>query len=329
MRLSRFEYLEPKDIQEARSVLSEKGKEAMLVAGGTDILVKMKQRVVTPRYLVNLKQIDQMRGIEFDESKGLRIGALVTLEELEESLPVQERFPALYQAAGRVATPQLRNMGTIGGNICIDSMCLYYNQSRQWRKARPPCFKAGGDGCYVAKGGKECAALFQADTPPVLMALGAKVKVVGADKERLVDIEEIYTQKGQKATTLGPDEFIEELQIPTPFENTGGGYLKESTREAIDFPVVGVACQLGRDDGKCKDVRIALTAVASGPVRAKEAEEVLKGNAVTDDLIEKAAEIARETIRPMPHMGVSVWYKRRLIKVLVKRHLKQVWDQTK
>ena len=329
MRLSRFEYLEPKNIKEARSVLSEKGKEAMLVAGGTDILVKMKQRVVAPRYLVNLKQIAQMKGIEFDERKGLRIGALVTLDELEESLPVKERFPALCQAAGRVATPQLRNMGTIGGNICIDSMCWYYNQSRQWRKARPPCFKAGGDRCYIAKGGKECAALFQADTPPALMALGAKVKVVGADKERLVDIEDIYTQKGQKAITLESDEFIEELQIPTPLENSGGGYLKESTREAIDFPVVGVACQLSREDGTCKDVKIALTAVGSGPVRVKEAEEVLKGNAVTDDLIEKAAEVAQETIRPMPHMGVSVWYKRRLIKVMVKRQLKHVWDQTK
>jgi len=329
MRLSRFEYLEPKNIKEARSVLSEKGKEAMLIAGGTDILVKMKQRVVAPRYLVNLKRIDRMRGIEFDERKGLTIGALATLEEVEESSSVKERFPALCQAAGRVAAPQLRNTGTLVGNVCIDSMCWYYNQSRQWRKARPPCFKAGGDRCYVAKGGKECVALFQADTPPALIALGAKVNVVGPDKERLVDIEDIYSQKGQKANTLGPDEFISELQIPTHPGNSGGGYLKESTRGAIDFPVVGVACQLSREDGKCKDVRIALTAVASGPVRAREAEEVLKGKTITDDLIGKAAEAAQGSIRPMPHMGVSVWYKRRLIKVMVQRWIKHVWDQVK
>jgi len=329
MRLPRFEYLEPKDVREVSSLLSEKREEAVICAGGTDILVKMKQRVVTPKYLVNLKHVDDMRGLEFGESKGLRIGALVALDDISKYLPVKERFSVLSQAAERVASPQIRNMGTIGGNICIDSMCWYYNQSHQWRKSKPPCFKRGGDRCYVAKGAKQCCALFQADTPPALIALGAKVKVVGPVKERLVDIEEFYTQKGERANILEATEFVKGLQIPTPPKNSGGAYLKLSQREAIDFPIVGAASQLSLGDGKCKGVRIALTAVALGPVRVKEAEEVLLGNAVTDNLVEKAAEAAQEKIRPMPHMGVSAGYKRRMIGVMVKRSLKQAWNLAK
>jgi len=329
MRLPRFEYLEPKDVKEVRSLLSKKREEALIIAGGTDILVKMKQRVVTPKYLVNLKHVEDMRGIEFDESKGLRIGALVTLEDLSKSLPVKERFSALSQAAGRVASPQIRNMGTIGGNICLDSMCWHYNQSHQWRKSKPPCFKRGGDMCYVAKGAKQCCALFQADTPPALIALGSQVKVAGSGKERLVDIEKFYTQKGERANTLAATEFVKEILIPTPPKNSGGAYSRLSQREAIDFPIVGAASQLSLADGKCKDVRIALTAVASGPVRVKEAEEVLLGNTITDNLVEKAAEAAQEKIRPMPHMGVSAGYKRKMIRVMVKRSLQQAWNLAK
>lgn len=331
MRLPRFEYLEPKDAKEASSLLSEKREEAAIITGGTDILIKLKQRVVTPRYLVNLRHVEEMRGIEFDETKGLRIGALVTLEDLSQSLRGQisnlsPRFSALAQAAEKVASPQIRNMGTIGGNVCLDSMCWYYNQSHQWRKSRIPCLKRGGDRCYVAKGAKECCALFQADTPPALIALGAKVKIVAPVGERLVELEEFYTQKGKKTNILDAAEFVKEIQIPTPQKGSGGAYLKLSEREAIDFPILGAAAQLSLAGGKCQGVRIVLTAVASGPVRVKEAEEVLLGDTITDDLVEKAAAAAREKIRPLTHMGVSAGYKRRLIGVLVKRSLKQAWN---
>ena len=135
--------------------------------------------------------------------------------------PVIERFSALSQAAGKVASPQIRNMGTIGGNICLDSLCWYYNQSHQWRKSRPPCLKRGGDRCYVAKGAKQCRALFQADTPAALIALGAKVKVVDPVEEKLVDMEEFYTQKGEKTHTLGRMEFVKEIRISTPPGGSG------------------------------------------------------------------------------------------------------------
>lgn len=329
MRLPRFEYLEPKDIREVQSLLSEEREKAMLIAGGTDILVRMKQRIVTPNYLINLKQVEDMRGIEFDKRKGLRVGALVTLDDLEASSPVKEWFPALFQAAGKVAAPEIRNIGTIGGNVCLESMCFYYNQTKQWRKSMAPCFKRGGDRCYVAKGADHCSACFQADTPAALIALGAKVKVVSPDKERLVDLENFYTQKGEKANILGAEEFVKELQIPTPPKNSGGAYLKLSYREAIDFPIVGAASQLSLEDGECKVVSIAVTAVGSGPIRVKEAEKVVEGNAITDDLVEKAGEAAWKEIRPMSHMGISALFKREAIKVMVKRSLKQAWHSIK
>ena len=217
-------------------------------------------------------------------------------------------------------------MGTIGGNICLDTLCWYYNQSHQWRKSRIACFKRGGDRCYVAKGAKRCCALFQADTPPALIALGAKVKVVSPDKERLIDIEEFYTQTGEKVNTLGADDFVQEIQILTPPRGSGGSYVKFSHRDAIDFPIVGIAAQINLANGKCGSVRIAFTAVASGPVRVKESEEVLLGNTITDILVENAAELAQEKIRPLPHMAVSAGYKRRLIKVMVKDSLMKAWN---
>jgi CO/xanthine dehydrogenase FAD-binding subunit len=169
-------------------------------------------------------------------------------------------------------------------------------------------------------------ALFEADTPPALLALGAQLKIVGNGQERVVALADIYTQKGQKANNLAATEFVKEILIPAPPQNSGGAYLKMSQREAIDFPILGVAAQLSLADGKCNGVKIAFTAVASGPLRVKEAEEVLSGQIVTEELIAKAATVAQEKLRPLNHQGISAWYKRKLIGVLVKRSLKQAWD---
>jgi len=327
MRLPQFNYLEPESIKEASSLLTEKG--AAVIAGGTDLLVNMKKRVITPKYLVNLKHIEELKGLAFDETKGLRIGALTTLDVLSKSTLIKEKYPALAQATGRTAAPQLRNMATIGGNVCLESMCMYYNQSAEWMKSRIPCFKRGGNQCYVAKGSKECVALFEADTPPALLSLGARVKIVGNSQERVLPLADIYTQKGQKANNLAPTEFVQEILIPAPPKNSGSAYQKMSQRESIDFPILGVASQLTIAGGKCREVKIAMTAVVSGPIRVKEAEEALSDQAVTDELIAKAATIAQEKVRPLSHQGISAWYKRKLIGVLVKGSLKQAWDLAK
>ncbi len=328
MRLPKFEYLEAKNVKDITSLL-KKNKEAVIVAGGTDILPKMKQRIVTPKFVINVTKIEDLKKIEFGEKKGLALGSLVTLDAVSKSKPVVEKFTALAQASGRVASSQIRNMGTIGGNISIESMCMYYNQSHEWRKGRPHlCFKLGGDRCFVAKGSKECLALFQADTPPALIALGAKVTIVdGTGKEKVIDIEKFYTQKSKKVNILKATDFVKQIQIPTPPKGTGSCYLKMAQREAIDYPVAGAAACVTVSGGKCKNARIAVTAIGGGPLRLKNAEEILIGNTITDELIEKAADAAYEKVRPMPHFNISVWYKRKLIRVLVKRSIKQACNK--
>lgn len=330
MRLPKFEYLEPKNVKEITSLL-KKNEDAILVAGGTDILPKMKQRIVTPKYIINVTKIEDLKKIDFGEKKGLTLGSLVTLDAISKSKPIIEKFTALAQAAGRVASPQIRNMGTIGGNISIESMCMYFNQSHEWRKGRPHlCFKLGGDRCFVAKGSKECLALFQADTPPALVALDAKVTIVGSTgKEKVMDIEDFYTQKSRKVNILRPTDFIKQIHIPTPPKGTGSAYLKMAQREAIDYPVAGVAACVTVSGSKCKSARIAATAVGSGPLRFREAEDILAGNSITDELIEKAADAAYEKVRPMPHFNISAWYKRKLVRVLVKRSIKQAYNSVK
>ncbi|MBU1054230.1 MAG: xanthine dehydrogenase family protein subunit M [Proteobacteria bacterium] len=330
MRLPRFEYMEPKNVKEITKLLKN-NKDAIIVAGGTDILPKMKQRIVTPKYVINTININELKAIEFGEKKGLTLGSLTTLDAISKSKPILEKFTALAQAAGRVASTQIRNMGTIGGNISIESMCMYYNQTHEWRKGRPHlCFKLGGDRCFVAKGSKECLALFQADTPPALIALDAKVTIVGSTgKEKVIDIEDFYTGKSKKVNILKQTDFVKDIVIPTPPKGTGSAYLKMAQREAIDYPVAGAAACINVSGGKCKSARIAVTAVGSGPLRLKDAENVLQGNSITDDLIEKAADAAYEKVRPMPHFNVSPWYKRKLIKVLVKRSSKQACANAK
>ncbi|MBA3035369.1 MAG: xanthine dehydrogenase family protein subunit M [Desulfobacterium sp.] len=324
MRLPKFEYLEPTNVKEITSLL-KKNADAILVAGGTDILPKMKQRIVTPKFVINVTKIEDLKKIEFGEKKGLILGSLATLDNISKSKQVIEKFTALAQAAGRIASPQLRNMGTIGGNISIESMCMYFNQSHEWRKGRPHlCFKLGGDRCFVAKGSKECLALFQADTPPALIALGATVTIVGSTgKEKIINIEDFYTQKSKKVNILKPTDFVKQIHIPTPPKGTKSCYLKMAQRAAIDYPIAGAAACITISGNKCKNAGIAVTSVGSGPLRLKEVEDILIGNSITDELIAKAADAAYEKIRPMPHFNISAWYKRKLIRVLVKRSIKQ------
>ncbi len=330
MRVSKFEYFAPKTLQEACALLSQYKESAKVLAGGTDLLVAMKQRTLTPKQVVNLKGIPGLDSIDYNEKEGLRVGALTTLQALETSLLVREKFPILSQAAHKVASVQIRNMATLGGNICLNSRCWYYNQPQWWRGAVQKCFKTGGEVCHVAKGANWCYALFSADTVPALMGLGARVKVTSLREERLLPLGELYTGRGEPVTTLKPDEFITEVQIPPIAPNTRGAYLKHTIpAEGIDFPLVGVAAVITVEDGVCQDSRIVMSGVVSGPLKATDAEKVLKGKRIEDDLIEQVAEAALKQARPITHMGVSAAYRRRMVQVFVKRAIKQALLQTK
>jgi len=331
MRLPRFECFYPRSVDEAVSFLAAHKEEARIIAGGTDILVAMKQRRSTPRYLVNLKGVCDLNYIRYQESDGLlRIGALTTLDVVARSCEVKELAPALAQAAGRVASPHLRNSGTIGGNVCLDSRCWYYNQSQFWRSVREKCFKTGGDRCYVVKGGKQCYSLVSADTAPALIALGAEVELASTTGRRVVPLDRFYTGVGQTVNVMGKGEVLTEVRVPRPAVDSGAVYIKHAYRESIDFPLVGVGVALGLDGGNIiKDVRICVGAAAPAPVRPLKAESLLKGNELSELLLKEVGSSASEEVRPIVNLFAPVPYKRHIVGVLVQRAIRQAFEVAK
>ncbi len=323
--LPRFDYFAPKSVKEACSLLAQYREDARVIAGGTDLLVRMKQKLATPKCLINIKGIPEMDYVRYDNGRGLRIGALATLRSVGSSTVVHERFPMLAQAARSAASTQVRSMGTIGGNMCLETRCWYYNQARTWRLARPPCYKGGGDRCYVVKGGDRCYSLFAGDTVPSLIALGARIQIATSKDERTVPLEEFYTGTGQPAIRLQPEELVTGVQVPDQPPNGGGAFLKYSTRGALDFAIVSVAAAInfGASDSICDEARIVIGAVASAPIRTREAEAGLQGKRITDEAIERAAATAMKEAGPVVYIGTPVDYKRRMIGVLVRRAIVQ------
>ncbi len=282
-RLPEFDYLAPKTIDEALSHLSQYKEKARLIAGGTDLIPQLKRREgKAPRYIIDLKDIPGLDYINYNSANGLCIGALATIKAVIDSSVIRDKFGVLCQAAESMASPQVRNRGTIAGNICN--------------------------------------AVPSADTAPALLTLDAKLKLVGPRGERIVAIEDFFT--GPKQTAL-KDEILLEIQVPTPSPKSEGVYLKLSPRRAMDLAMVGVAVLVIPDNGKCKDIRIALGAVAPTPLRAKKAEAVLKRQSFDDNLIEKAAQAAAGEAKPIDDHRASAEYRREMVKVLTRRAIEQ------
>ena len=324
MRVPKFEYLEPQTIEQACSLLAEHDGQARLLAGGTDLLVLMKLRVETPQYLINLKRIKGLDELSDSPQDGLRIGPLNTLRSLAESPLLREKYPVLAQSAGAVASPNIRNTATIGGNLCLDAKCWYYNQSEFFRAGRTPCFKRGGEQCYVVKGGKFCYALVAADTVAALIALDARAKVVSSQGERTIPVAEFFTGKGETVNVLTPREVVTEIQVPAQPAGTTSAFIKQAFRRSIDFAITSAAAVLTRDaDGTCQSARIALTAVSNAPVKAVKAAELLKGKRIDEGLAAEAGQAAVSESRPISAIWTSVYHRRAVIGTLVKRAILQ------
>ena len=318
MRLPKFEHLQPESLEEALDLLSEHGEEAKVIAGGTDLLVSMKQRLLTPKYLLNLKGLEELDFIE-EGKEGVRIGALTRLTTLIKSPLVQEKFPVLAQVASYVSAPPLQNMGTLGGNLCLNTRCFFYNQSQFWRQARPLCFKTGGEMCHVVKGGDRCYSVYQGDLAPVLIALGARVKLAKKGGEWVIPLLDLYTGKGEKPVALEAGEILTEVEIPAPTAPWGGDYQKLRYRGAMDFPLVGVAAVLNWNGGSCAGVKVVLTAVASAPVVVEEAGKLLEGQKPDEEVIARAAEAAYEAAHPVANISSTPLYRRKMVRVMTKR----------
>ena len=283
-RMPKFDYLAPKTLEEALSLLSEYGGKAKVLAGGTDLLVTMKERKVTPAYLIGLANLTDLDYIR-QENGDLRIGALATHQSITDSNLVKGSYGLLATACGKVGTPQVRNMGTIGGNLCTASPA--------------------------------------ADTVPSLIGLGAKAKIRSLKGERVVAVEEFFVAPGESVIQTG--EILTEIQIPNPPPHTLGVYLKLLPRTAIDMAAVGVAVVVTLDSKHTSfvDAKIVLGAVAPTPIRAHQAEDIIRGKAISDELIEKAAQAAANEAKPISDVRASADYRKKMVRVLTNRALKQ------
>ena len=312
IRLPSFTYLAPRTLAEAATAMAEHGRDAMLVAGGTDLYPNMKRRQFEPKVVVGLRGIRELRGVRV-ESGGWTIGAGTTLSEVS-------THPAIATAAGLVSSPQLRNMGTIGGNVCVDTRCNYYNQSYEWRKAIGFCMKKDGDICLVAPGSSRCWAVSSSDTAPVLWALGARLRVVGAGGERIVPIAALYRDDGIEYLAKRPDEIVADVLLP-PADGWRSAYLKLRRRGSFDFPVLGVAVAARMDGDVVREARIVLGAVASLPRPAERAAAELVGQRLTRDLVTRVADLAAGPSKPLDNTDFTHPYRKRVTRVFVARAL--------
>jgi len=323
MRLPPFTYLAPLSVGEAVRMMADHGPEAMFVAGGTDLYPNMKRRQFEPKVLVGLRGIRELVGVRGEPRTGLTIGAGTTLTDVSEHAGVCEHFPALAVAAGLVSTPPLRNMGTIGGNVCVDPRCNYYNQSYQWRRAIGFCMKKDGDICLVAPGSSRCWAVSSTDAAPVLWSLGARVRLVGARGERVIPVAALFKDDGIDYLAKAPDELLTEILLP-PVDGLRCAYLKLRRRGSFDFPVLGVAVALQMDDGIVKTARIVLGAVASQPREAVEAGALLAGQRLTPELIERVSGVAARPSKPLDNTDLTHPYRKKMTKVFVTRALRRL-----
>lgn len=321
LRLPPFRYLAPRHLDETIQMLEEEGDQAMLVAGGTDLYPNMKRRQFTPPVLIGLRALPELKTISGSPEQGMRIGAGVTLTRLAEYPALLEHYPALATAAGSVSTPQLRNAGTIGGNLLLDTRCNYYNQTEFWRRSIGYCMKKDGDVCLVAPGSPRCWAISSADTAPVLVSLGASVRLVSARGERVIPVHELFRDDGMHPYTKATDEILTEVILP-PAAGWQSVYLKLRRRGSFDFPILGVAVALRpAGDGSIADARITLGAVASHPVEAKDAATLLIGQHLTPEKIDAVATLAAKRAKPLDNADLSMNYRKQLATIYIRRAL--------
>jgi 4-hydroxybenzoyl-CoA reductase subunit beta len=321
MRLPRFEYRAPATAAEAARILAGEGPEAMLLAGGTDLLPNMKRRQQVPRVVVGLRGVAELHGTSLDGERRLRLGAMTTLHEVShEPLAPQ----ALGRAASLVATPHLRHAATLGGNLCLDTRCTYYDQNFEWREAIDFCMKKAGSTCWVAPSSDKCLAVSSTDCTPALIALDAEVRLVGGDGQRSVAVGDFFRNDGIHYLTRRADEIVVDLGVPDRAGWTST-YWKLRRRGSIDFPVLGVAAAARRgSDGTFEDTRLVLGAVASMPMRATAAEDLLRGRKPTDDLLAEAAEAAGKLAKPMDNTDFQLHWRKAVVEPYIIGALRQL-----
>jgi 4-hydroxybenzoyl-CoA reductase subunit beta len=321
MRLPSYRYRAPKTVQDAARWLAESPGDTMLLGGGTDLIPNMKRRQQVPSTVIGLRGIAELSRV--NERDELEIGAGVTLTSLVHDARIQSRYPGLWQAVGQIATPLLRNMGTIGGNVCLDTRCTYYDQSFEWRQSINFCLKKDGDTCWVATSSDRCLAVSSTDAAPALMALGATVRLVSAAGTRDVALTDLYANDGMYYLRRRADEILTTVHLPKA-DGWRSTYWKLRRRGSFDFPVASVAAAARFDGDRVIESRMVLGAVASRPLEVPAASARLAGQVLTDDLIASVADDGYALAKPMDNTDFELVWRKKTIRSLVTSALREL-----
>jgi 4-hydroxybenzoyl-CoA reductase subunit beta len=322
LSLPQFKLLRPRTLDEALSLLAKHAGESpaatRVVAGGTDLIPSMRQKLFEPEYVLDIRNVAGLKDIR-QTDRGVEMGALASLTSIEQSALLRRRYPVLTEAAATVASPLLRNMGTIGGNICLDTRCLWYNQSLTWRKGCGFCIKKDGDLCHVAPGGTQCWAVFSGDTPPALLCLAAEIEIASASGSRWMPLSDFYTGEGDAYRNLRSDELLTRIFLPESSADYRGVYRKLRVRGSIDYPLAGVAVVMKKSNGHIADARVAITAVNPAPLLVKGAGEFLAGQTLDEASAVAIGDLAAKMARPLTTSALTPEYRREMIRVFTKR----------
>jgi len=323
MRLPLFAFRAPATLEEAANILHGEGPSAMPLAGGTDLLPNMKRRQQVPRTLLSLRNIDSLRAIQCSDS-GARLGACLTLSDVASDRRFRNGATALVQAASSVATPHIRNMATLGGNLCLDTRCNYYDQNYEWRKAINFCMKKDGVTCWVAPSSPKCMAVSSTDTAPALMALGARVRLVSQSAEREIPLADLYNNDGMNYLHRRPDEILAEVVFDS-LHGWHSTYWKLRRRGSFDFPVLSVAAAIRFGRPRiAEDARIVIGSAASRPLLAAESAKFLVGRALTDEIIAEASALAARIAKPLDNTDFDMSWRKKVTAEFVRYALREL-----
>jgi 4-hydroxybenzoyl-CoA reductase subunit beta len=324
LRLPDFTYRRPQNAREAAAILAGEGAQATVVAGGTDLWPKMKRRQMEPRVVVGLRHLVELRGVSGTSSSGVTLGPNLTLRELERHPMLLEKYPAVAEAARSISSPPLKTMGTLGGNLCVDTRCFYYDQTYEWRQAIHFCLKKDGDTCWVAPGSPRCWAVSSTDLAPVMLALNARIHLLSKDGERTIEAGQMYNNDGIAYLAKQPHELVTAVDLPA-INGDVMAFQKLRRRGSIDFPILNVAAWLrpAKTGRTIEAARLAIGGITSAPFLSSAAADAMVGRELNADTINAAAQAARLDARPLDNTDLDFSWRRSMVEVWVRRTLEE------
>ncbi len=322
-----YEWVRPASLDDLLAHLREHATESLIVAGGTDAVPNLKHRLHEPRFVVHVGGIAELRGVR-ETPRGLELGALTTRSDLAAHAIVRRDYPVLAKAASLVASPQIRNMGTLGGNLCLDTRCTYYNQTYFWREALGFCLKKGGTVCHVVPQGRRCVAAHSSDVAPALIALGAEVEIAAASGRRTMPVDDFFVGDGVHNNVLSGGEVVTRILVPAASRGARSGYQKLRPRAAIDFPMLSVAFVTRLEGGLCRGARLVVSAIAAKPRLIGGLDSLAEGRPLDEALADRLAVAAHRQCKPLINVPYDQEYRQEMVPVFVRRAVREAMGET-